>query len=397
VRYDLNAALSDPVAATNAYLASVPAHVRAQGAAFFEGGYWIMLWSTLITVVVMLALLQIGWSRRMRDRVARLTRRRYVHSLAYYAVFAATLTAIMLPWSVYVGFIRQRKYGLMNQPFAGWLGDHLIEFAVGLVAGGIATMGFYAIVRKMPRTWPVWGALAGVVFTAFMTAVYPLYIAPLTNTFAPLADERVRDPILSMARAHGMNVNNVYVVDESRRSNRINAQAAGLFGTQRISLNDNLLNRTSLPEIKTAMAHEIGHFVLNHLYESLLRSIILIAAAFLFLQVSFNWLVAKWGDTWGISDIGDLAGLPLLFGLFTVLSLLATPLTNTLNRADENEADAFALNAAREPDGAARLALTSVEFKKLDPTPLEAALFYRHPSPRQRIYKAMVWKSELHE
>lgn len=391
----LNVASSDPLAATNAYLASVPAELRVQGAAFFEGGYWIMLWSTLITVAAMLALLHFGWASRMRDRVERLGRFRFAHSFAYYAVFATVLTAIMLPWSVYVGFIRLRKYDLMNQTFAGWLGAHVSEFAVGLVAGGVATIGFYAIVRKVPRTWPLWGALAGVIFTAFMTAVYPLYIAPLTNTYTPLTDERVRDPILGLARAHGMNVNTVYVVDESRRSDRINAQVAGLFGTQRIALNDNLLNRTSLPEIKTAMAHEIGHHVLNHMYDSLVRAIILIAAAFLLLQLAFNWLVAKWGERWGISDIGDLAGLPLLFLLFTVLTLLAAPLTNTLNRADEHEADAFALNTAREPDGAARLALTSVEFKKLDPTPLEEALFYRQPGPRTRIYKAMVWKYEM--
>jgi STE24 endopeptidase len=140
----------------------------------------------------------------------------------------------------------------------------------------------------------LWGTLAGVVFTAFQILIQPVFIAPLFNTFTPLQEGHVRESILAMARANGMRPSNVYVIDESRRSVRINAQIAGLFGTERIALNDNLLSRTSLPEIKHAMGHELGHYVLHHFYHDLLRSVILIGTLLILLRSGFEWSVRRW-------------------------------------------------------------------------------------------------------
>jgi STE24 endopeptidase len=384
----------DPVAATEAYLATIPADRRALGAAYFEGSYWIGAWTTLLTAGLMLALLELGWSRRLRDRIERGGRRRSLAAFAYFVAFLAITSIVLLPWRVYTGFIRESRYGLMNQPVGSWLIDRLGDFGVDGLIGGFAVVGFYTIVRLSPRRWPVWGGIAGVLFTAFLTVVYPVYIAPISSSASPLTDGRVRAPLLAMARANGVEVGEIFVIDESSRSDRVNAQVSGFLGTERITLNDNLLNRTSLAEIKTAMAHELGHLVLNHVYEGLLRSVILLPAAFFLMQYLFNRAVRIRGGRWGVRDIEDLAGLPLLFLLFTLLTFGAVPLTNTLNRIDEAEADTFALNVAREPDGAARLALTSSEFRKVDPTILEEVLFYARPSPRTRIYRAMVWKAE---
>lgn len=384
----------DPLAATHAYLNSVPAEQRARANAYTEGNHWIRLWSTLVAAAAAFLVLQLGWSRRIRDRVERLSPSKAIQTFAYFAIFVTLISLVMLPWSAYVGFIRERHYGLSNQTLPGWLADYIMNFGLELVMAGAATTVFYAIVRKLPRSWPVWGALAGVVFMAFQILIHPVYVAPLFNTFTPLEEEHVREPILAMARANGMNPDNVYVVDESKRSMRINAQVSGLFGTERIALNDNLLARTSLPEIKHAMGHELGHYVLHHFYNELLRSVILIGALLLLLQRGFEWSMRKWGARWGVRGIGDVAGLPLLWLGVTLLMAIGSPMTRTLNRMQEAEADVFGLNAAREPDGAALLALRLVEFVKLDPHPIEEALFYRTPSPRRRIYQAMVWKAE---
>jgi STE24 endopeptidase len=384
----------DPVVATAAYLATVPGDQRARADAYTEGGHWIGLWSTVVTVVVAFLILHLGWSGRIRDRVERLTRWRVFQTFLYAASFLALMTGAALPWWIYAGFIRERRYGLSNQTLPAWLADYAMNFGVELVTVGVATTIFYALVRKVPRGWPLWGAFVGVLFSAIQILVYPVYVAPLFNTYTPLTDERVREPVLALARANGMRVEDVYVVDESRRSRRINAQVSGLFGTQRLSLNDNLLERTSLPEIRHVMAHELGHYVLNHFVEDLLRSIILIAALFLLLQRGFDGAVRRWGNRWSVHGIGDVAGLPLLVLMFTLLTAVGSPVARMLSRMDEAEADLFALNAAREPDGAARVALRLVEYRKLDPGPIEEALFYRHPSPRNRIHAAMVWKAE---
>lgn len=386
--------LLDPVAATRLYLNSIPAEQRARANAYTEGNHWIWFWGTLIAIAIAFLVLHLGWSRRIRDRVERLSSANSVRTFAYTAVFLALLGVVMLPWSVYTGFIREHYYNLSNQTLGAWFAEYILAFGMGLVIAGVTATVFYAIVRKLPRTWPLWGTLAGVVFTAFQILIHPVFVAPLFNTFTPLEDARVRDPILAMARANGMRPGNVYVIDESRRSIRINAQVSGLFGTERIALNDNLLSRTSLPEIKHAMGHELGHYVLHHFYQNLLRSVILIGALLLLLRGGFDWSVRRWGDRWGIRGIGDVAGLPLLFLIFTLVTAIGSPMTRTFNRIQEAEADIFALNAAREPDGAAQLALRLVDFVKLDPHPVEEALFYRTPSPRTRIHQAMVWKAE---
>jgi STE24 endopeptidase len=383
----------DPVAATRAYLARVPAEQRARSDAYFEGGYWIGLWDTLLSAGVMLMLLGLGWSRRMRDRAERATRGVNRQTLLYALTFILLTAAILLPWSLYTGFIRERQYDLMNQSLGAWLVDFLKAIGLNLVFMGAAITGFYAIVRRIPRSWPLWAAAAGIVFIAFTNLVYPVYVAPMFNTFTPVTDERVREPVLRMARANQVAVDQVYVFDQSRQTKRISAHVAGLFNTRRIALNDNLLERTSLPEIEAVMGHEIGHHVLNHAYEGLFMTLILLVAGFLVLRWAFEWSAARWGERWGVRGIGDVAGLPLLALLLTLIGFAAAPLTRNIIRSNEAEADAFGLNAARQPDGFARVALRLGEYRKLDPTPLEEWLFYTHPSGRNRIYRAMVWKA----
>jgi STE24 endopeptidase len=186
----------------------------------------------------------------------------------------------------------------------------------------------------------------------------------------------------------------VYVMDASRQSTRISANVSGLLGTQRITLNDNLLRRTSLPEIEAVMGHEMGHYVLHHVYQSIVFFTLLIAAGFGLLRFGFTWAAARWGERWGVRTPEDVAGLPLMVLLFTSYLFVLTPLTNTYIRANEVAADIFGLNAARQPDGFAVVSLKIAEYRKLDPGPLEEALFFDHPSGRTRIRMAMEWKAE---
>lgn len=394
VRITVDTTAFDPVAATDAYLATIPADAKARSDDYFEGGYWIQLWGFLITVAVMLLILRLGWSRRMRDRAERVTGMRWVHVFVYFVLFTLLTTILTLPWTLYTDFFREHQYGLSNQTFAAWASDSLKGLGLNLVLGGLAVAGLYAVVRRLPRSWPIWGSLVAVAFIVFSALIAPIYIVPMFNTVSRLEDPAVRDPILSMARSNDIDAQNVYVVDASRQTKRISANVSGIFGTERITLNDNLLNRTSLPEIKAVMGHEMGHYVLNHVYEFLAYALILVVAAFTILQAAFSWATRRWGAAWGIRDIADPAGLPLVMLIMAVFFFVITPVTNSIVRTNEAEADAFGLNVAREPDGFAQVALRLSEYRKLDPGPLEEAIFFDHPSGRTRVYKSMVWKAE---
>jgi STE24 endopeptidase len=186
----------------------------------------------------------------------------------------------------------------------------------------------------------------------------------------------------------------VYEVDESRQSNRVSANVSGLGKTMRISLNDNLLLRCTPEEIMTTMGHEMGHYVLNHIFKSITFYTLVLLAGFAFLNWSINWSLARWGGRWGISGITDVAVLPLAALLLSIFFFVTTPIGNTWTRTEEYEADIFGLNAARQPDGEAAVDLKLGEYRKLDPEPIEEFLFYDHPSGRTRITAAMRWKKE---
>ncbi|HMA43301.1 MAG TPA: M48 family metallopeptidase [Gemmatimonadales bacterium] len=384
----------DPVAATTAYLATVPLDKKARSDAYFEGGYWLLLWDFLVSVAVYVLLLVTGWSARMRDRAERLTRFTALRTVLYWVQFLVVTSVLAFPLTVYAGFVREHAYGLATQTFGSWLGDQLKGFAVGIVAGGVFAVAIYTVLRRAPRTWWIWGSVVTVLFQMLGAVIAPVYIFPLFNTYTKLADPRVTGPILSMARANGIPAAEVYEVNASRQSTRISANVSGFLGTERITLNDNLLRRGSLPEIKAVMGHEMGHYVLHHVYKAVLFFGIVIVVGFALLRWGAGRMLERWGAAWGLRGVDDVAALPLLALIVTIYSFLLTPITNSYVRSQEYEADIFGLNASAEPDGMATIALKLGEYRKLDPGPVEEFLFFDHPSGRTRILAAMRWKGE---
>jgi len=384
----------DPEAATRAYLASVPAGERARSDAYYEGGYWLILWDFLAGAAVSLLLLATGLSLRMRDLAARVSRRKPIQTWLYWAQYLVVTSVVLFPLTIYEGFFREHKYGLANQTFGPWFGDQAKAFGVSLVFGGFALMVLYGVLRRTPRTWWLWGSLTAVAILVVGALIAPVYIAPLFNKYKKLEDPKVRDPILSLARANGIHVRDVYEFDASRQSRRMSANVSGFLGTERISMNDNLLTRGSVPEIEAVMGHEMGHYVLNHVYKGILEIGLLIVIGFALVRLAFDRIRAATAPRWRIESVGDLAGLPLLVFLISAYFFLMTPVFNTLIRTQEAEADLFGINASQQPDGMAQAALHLGEYRKLDPGKLEEIVFFDHPSGRNRILMAMRWKAE---
>jgi STE24 endopeptidase len=381
-------------ASVEAYLAKMPPARRARSNAYFEGGYWLILWDFVTSAVAMWLLLSFRWSARMRDLAERITRFRPLQTALYWIQFIVVISVLTFPMTVYEGYFREHKYDLLNQTFGPWMHEQIVALAVAVVLGPILMVPLFGMVRRLGKSWWVWGAVASVVFAAFVTLIGPVYISPLFNTYKTLEDVRIKNPILSMARANGIPATNVYEFDASQQSNRVSANVSGFASTLRISLNDNLLKRCTLPEIETTMGHEMGHYVLNHAYKGLVMIGVVIVIGFAFLNWGINFALARWGEPWGVRGITDVAVLPLAAIVFSIYFLLMTPVTNTITRTMEFEADMYGLNAARQPDGEANVDMLLGEYRKLDPTPLEEFIFFDHPSGRTRITAAMRWKAE---
>jgi STE24 endopeptidase len=197
-----------------------------------------------------------------------------------------------------------------------------------------------------------------------------------------------------MARSNDVKADEVYWFDASKQTKRISANVSGLLGTTRISLNDNLLNRTTLPEIRAVMGHEMGHYVLNHGAKLIIEFGLVFLIGFYVLNRSYEIFLNRYGSRFSLKSGDDLAGAPVLIAILTLVFFLLTPLTNTITRTGEMEADVFGLNLAREPDGFSKVALKLSEYRKMSPSPLEEFIFYDHPSGETRIRMAMRWKKE---
>lgn len=384
----------DVKAAVDAYLAKMPPDQRARSDAYFEGGYWLILWDFLSAAFVLWLMLRLRWSAKMRNLAERITRFRPLQTVLYWVQFILVFSILTFPLGIYEGYFREHKYGLLNQNFGEWMRDQLVGLAVSVVLGAILMVPLFGLVRRLGKTWWVWGAVLMIVFFAFVSLIAPVYIAPLFNKYKSLENVRVKDSILRMARANGIPARDVYEFDASKQSNRVSANVSGFATTMRISLNDNLLKRCTLSEIETTMGHEMGHYVLNHAYKGLVLFGVVIVIAFAFVNWGINLALAHWGAEWDIRSISDLAVLPLAVILFSLFLFLATPIGNSITRTMEFEADMYGLNAAQQPDGEANVDMMLGEYRKLDPGPVEEFVFYDHPSGRTRITAAMRWKAE---
>lgn len=384
---------AEPATATRAWLNTVPAEKRAKSDAYFEGGYWLILWDFLQTAAIALLLLGTRISARMRDWAERTTRFKAMQVALYVILYLLLTSVLSFPLTVYQRYFREHAYGLATQTFGPWFGEQMKGLLIALIAFSILAIVLYAVFRRARETWWLWGTAVVVLFLTLGILIAPIYIEPLFNKYKPLTDATISEPILAMARANEIPVKQVFEVDASRQSNRVSANVAGFLGTTRIALNDNLLKQCTLPEIRYVMSHEMGHYVLNHITKFLISFSLVTLLSFALARWAFAAAVRRWGERWNVRGIADPAGLPLLLLIFAAISFLLTPINNTITRTAEVEADAFGINTSREPTGMAQVALKLGAYRKLDPTPLEEFIFFDHPSGRARIRMAMEWKA----
>jgi len=380
--------------ATEAYINLLSDEDRARSDAYMEGGYWLQLWNFVYGLGLAWLLLGTRLSARMRNLSERIGRWRWLHTFIYSAQYVVIATVLSFPLTVYEGFYREHSYNLATQSFGAWMGDQFTSLVVGVLIGSFALTLIYGVIRKASNSWWIWGTGVSVLLLIFIVFISPIYISPLFNDYKTLEDGPLRSSIMSMAHANGIPADDVYWFDASRQSTRISANVSGLLGTTRISLNDNLLNRTAPEEVEAVMAHEMGHYVLNHGPKLIINFGLVLAFGFAFVAWGFNRALRRWGQNWDVRDVGDTAGLPLFVALLSIYFFAATPVTNSITRVHEAEADNYGINVSRQPDGFARVAMRLSEYRKISPGPWERFVFYDHPSGRDRVHMAMLWKSE---
>jgi STE24 endopeptidase len=380
--------------ATNAWLGLLSPEQKALSDRYCEGGYWIQLWQFLYRLAIAAILIFTGISQKVRDAAQRFTRRSWLSNMLYGVFYLLAVWLLSLPLAIYTDFVREQDYGLSNLTFAGFMTEGLKSLIIMLIIAPIVIAVLYACIRKTGKNWWKWATVLSFVFTLFISFIAPVYLSPIFNQYKPLPDGPVRDAVLSLARANRIPTDHVVWFDASKQTTRISANVSGLGNTTQVSLNDNLIKRTSLPEIKAILGHEMGHYVLNHATRLTIYLTLVIGLALAIVHFTLDKVLARWGERLKLHDRADIAALPLVAALFSSVFFVLTPLNNSIIRQAEAEADAFGLNAAHEPQAFALSAMRLSTYRKLEPGYWEEVIFYDHPSGYTRVHNSMIWQKE---
>ncbi|MFC3069701.1 M48 family metalloprotease [Phenylobacterium soli] len=383
----------DAAAATAAYLAALPPALHEKAKAYTVGGHWLTLWGAIVAVAVAWLVLRSGVLVKVRDRVERGKPRPWLAVFAVVIVDALLELLLALPWDAYAAWFRELQYGLTSQPFAGWLGEHLMQGVIVAPLTAILMSGLYFLIRRAKRAWWVWGGLLVGVFVLFIQIIAPVFLMPIFNRYTPAPPGPVREEVVAMARQVGMPSDKIFIYDGSKQSNRYTANVAGVFGSARIAMSDVMFKKDAdIAEVRGVVGHEMGHYMRLHLVWSTLAYTVLAFAA-LFLVDRLYPLVLRWTGAKGVGGLGDPAGYPVLGIIVTVLALAGTPVLNSIVRIGEADADRYSLVHFNAPDGLAKALVKTIEYRYDSPGRLEEIVFYDHPSVRARVMRCMEWKA----
>jgi len=251
-------------------------------------------------------------------------------------------------------------------------------------------VGIYALMRRAGRRWWAWSGGLTAVSLAILLLAAPALIEPLFNQFKPVPEGPVRDALVVMAKEAGVPSGRIFVYDGSRQSNNFTANVSGLGSSARIAISDVAFMGASLDEVRAVTAHEIGHYVLGHVWRTVIVFSLLAIVFFLLIDRLYPRVAARFGCT---APLSDPVGLPVVLFMVQALVLLAQPVSNTLSRVDEAEADRYSLRTVNLPDALASALVKTAEYRNPRPNAVEEVVFYTHPSVESRVLNAMEWKA----
>lgn len=340
-------------------------------------------WDLLVPSLILFT----GLSARIRNWAQRRTTRWFLVLALYFIAFTAILFVVDLPLSYYTGYVRQHAYGLSNQTLGKWARDEVTSLLVGIVGGVLFIWVPYLMLRKSPRRWWLYTGVLAIPFIVLVSLVQPIWIDPLFNRFGPMQDKALEADILRLAERAGIEGSRVFEVAKSEDTNAVNAYVAGFGATKRIVLWDTILAKLNREQLLVVMGHEMGHYVLGHVWKLILILSTLIMAALYAVHWSAGWLITKYRERFGFSELSDVASLPLIIVLFSIASFVVTPAALAVQRHFEHEADRFGLEITRDNYAAATAFVTLQQENLAVPRPGPLYKWWRasHPPLGERI------------
>lgn len=378
----------DPAVETARYIDSLGSEALQKAASYTAATHWLLLGGLLVTAMVTWIIVRTGLLDRLSARLANRgwALRTWLICVAFFLISAV----LSLPWGIYEEWGFERSYGRTSQPLSDFLTQDAIGILLSSILGGLFFLGVYALIRRTGKSWWLWsGGLTA--FAASATILLsPVLIEPIFNDYKPVPEGPVRTALLEMADEAAIPHDRVLMFDGSRQSNNFTANVSGVLGSARIAISDVALKQASLDEVKAVTGHEIGHYVLGHVWRIVFLFAVIAMLGFFLADRLFGRVAALFGSK---ATIADPEGLPVLLLIVSVLGVLAQPVLNSVTRVGESEADAYSLRTVNLPDALAGALVKTAEYRYPRPSAFEEIAFYSHPSVERRVRRAMDWKA----
>lgn len=378
----------NPAEATARYIDSLGPAALEKAAAYTIGTHWIQLWGLFVAALVTYIFIRWHILDRLDERLAR--RSWALRTFLLCAAFLLLSAILTLPWDIYANWWREVAYGRTSQPLGDYLEQSALNTVIMALLGGLFFLGIYALIRRTGKQWWLWsGGLAAFAISAFLL-VSPVVIEPMFNAYQPVPAGPVDDALIDMAKAADIPADHIFMYDGSRQSNNFTANVSGIGSSARIAISDVAMDKASLDEVKAVTGHEIGHYVLGHIWRAVFLFAGLAILLFFLADRLFGWCARLFNSS---ATVGDPRGFPVMIFFLSVFGLLVQPITNGLSRYDETQADHYSLQTQNLPDALASALVKSAEYRNPRPGKIEEFIFYSHPSVERRVRMAMDWKS----
>lgn len=354
---------------------------------FYKSGniLWVIqnLWGLAIPAFILFT----GLSSKLRSFCDRMTQI-WFWNTALFALFYLLIVALLtFPLDYYINFIRLHAYGLSNQTLGRWFAHYLLGTGVSTFMGIVVVWILYGIIQKSPRRWWLYFGVLTFPLIVFLVIVQPIWVSPLFNTFGPMKNKELEVKILDLAARAGIEGSRVYEVDKSADTNQINAYVTGIGATKRIVIWDTAIKKLSENELLFVMGHEMGHYVLHHMWSGLFTYTVMSIVTLFLIYLVGRWCLQKWRKRFGFSEMSNIASLPLVFFLYGTFSILLAPAGNLLSQQKEHDADTFGLELTHFNHEAAT-GFVKIQKGNLGyPWPGQLYMLFRasHPSIGERI------------
>lgn len=381
-----------PAAASHAAAADEQAPVpiptpSPEAVRHYRSGNWLWLVSTLWGFIVPGLILFSGFSARLRDWARRAGKYWYPTLVLYFVLFTLVTSLLDLPLEYYATFVRPHDYGLSSQLFGKWLQDELIGLGLSLVVGALVLWIPYLLLKKSPKRWWFYTWLASIPIMVCISFVEPIWVEPLFNHFGAMQDKALETQILDLAHRAGIEGANVYEVNKSVDTNELNAYATGIGGTKRIVLWDTIIKQFTPDELLMVMGHEMGHYVLDHVWKGLAFFSALLLLGLWLVHLTAGWVLRRFAGRTGVTELSDVASMPLLILLFSLFAFIFQPAGNAFSRHLEHEADRFGLEITHLNHACGTAFSKFVQHDLSYPTPSRLVVLFRydHPPAAERI------------